>query len=86
MRVATVISSLVLAALAAPVPAADEPRPILGERTYASIRDHVLPSEDELAFRKLGWRSSLWQAVVEAREADRPILLWAMNGHPLGCT
>jgi hypothetical protein len=24
--------------------------------------------------------------VKEAQEKDRPILLWAMNGHPLGCT
>ena len=25
-------------------------------------------------------------AINEARETDRPILLWAMNGHPLACT
>ena len=55
----------------------------LTEETYATWRDHVLPEADELAFREIPWRTSFWEAVVEAQEQDRPILLWAMNGHPL---
>lgn len=52
----------------------------------AEVRAHVLPDASELAWRSLGWRASLWQGVVDAYAAKRPILLWAMNGHPLGCT
>lgn len=50
------------------------------------VRAHVLPDADELAWKALGWRASLAQGVVEAQAAEMPILLWAMNGHPLGCT
>ena len=50
---------------------------------YARWRDHVLPRNWELSYRKIPWRSSYWEAVIEAQETDRPILLWSMNGHPL---
>jgi hypothetical protein len=46
----------------------------------------VLPSEVEMAWQQLDWRPTLWDAVVEAHEKKRPVLLWAMNGHPLGHT
>jgi hypothetical protein len=66
-------------ALALAAPLQDAPDP-------ASVREHVLPDASEVAFRSLGWRASLWDGVVAAQEQERPILLWAMNGHPLGCT
>ena len=55
----------------------------LTDSTYAKWRDHVLPKGWELNYRKIPWRSSYWEAVIEAQEKDKPILLWAMNGHPL---
>ena len=55
----------------------------LNEATYEIWRDHVLPRDWELNYQKIGWRTSFWDAVVEANEKDRPILMWAMNGHPL---
>ena len=53
---------------------------------YAEIRDAIRPSEEENSWKKIGWRNAFWPAVQEARELGRPILLWTMNGHPLGCT
>ena len=47
---------------------------------------HVVPGEEELQWRKVPWRATFWDAVIEAQDKDRPILLWAMNGHPLACT
>ena len=55
----------------------------LNEATYQTWRDHVLPRDWELKYQKIGWRTSFWDAVVEANEKDKPILMWAMNGHPL---
>jgi len=46
----------------------------------------IQPAESELAYREIGWRNALSPAVAEARKLGRPILLWTMNGHPLGCT
>ena len=50
---------------------------------YAKWRAHVLPRNWELSYRKIPWRTSFWDAVIEAQARDKPILLWAMNGHPL---
>jgi hypothetical protein len=55
----------------------------LTDATYEKWRDHVRPKGWELAYQKIPWRPSFWEAVIEAQEKDKPILLWAMNGHPL---
>ena len=60
--------------------------PELTDANYAATKRLVLPSAEEVAYREIPWKAALWDAIVEARDTDRPILLWAMNGHPLGCT
>lgn len=69
----------ILVALALVVPPQEPP-------DFEAVRAHVLPDAEEVAFRSLGWSASLWDGVVAAQETEKPILLWAMNGHPLGCT
>lgn len=63
-----------------------EPTPVLDDATFHALWQQVVPSADELQWRRIAWRSTLAEAVVDAQAADRPILLWAMNGHPLACT
>ena len=48
--------------------------------------EFISPSQVERSFEGIGWRAEFWPAVEEARRLGRPILLWTMNGHPLGCT
>ena len=48
--------------------------------------EFIRPSSDELSYESIGWRNEFWPAVQLAQELGRPILLWTMNGHPLGCT
>ena len=55
----------------------------LTEANYVKWRDHVLPRNWELSYRKIPWQTSFWDAVIEAQAKDKPILLWSMNGHPL---
>ena len=55
----------------------------LTDANYAKWRDHVLPKNWELAYRRIPWRTSFWDAVIEAQAQDKPIFLWSMNGHPL---
>lgn len=79
-RILTLIVGIVLPALVA----ADEfQEKELTDANYAMWRDHVLPRNWELSYRKIPWRTSFWDAVIEAQAKDMPILLWAMNGHPL---
>jgi hypothetical protein len=66
---------------------ADAPKPpVLDDGNWEMVRDAVLPTEAESAWTAIPWRSTLWDAVLEGRAAKKPILLWAMNGHPLACT
>ena len=46
----------------------------------------IQPDAQEQAYKEIDWRNQFWPAVQEAKQLGRPILLWTMNGHPLGCT
>lgn len=60
--------------------------PDLNEKTYRHWVNFVRPNPDELKWKKIGWRVKFMDAIEEARRLQRPVLLWTMNGHPLGCT
>jgi hypothetical protein len=76
------------AALLLCLAAAVESRPAqqLRGRTLADWRATIEPSPEELEWTAIPWRASFFGALAEAQASGRPILLWAMNGHPLGCT
>ena len=57
----------------------------LTEKTYKKWRDYIIPKED-LAWTRIPWRTSFQEGLIEAGEQQKPMLLWVMNGHPLGCT
>ena len=70
-------------------PGEDAPHFPAPEITDANLDQWVAfirPTEDELGWRKVRWHSSLSEAAEEANRLQRPILLWAMNGHPCGET
>jgi hypothetical protein len=60
--------------------------PVLDDQSFERWRDYVRPQAKEECYLEIPWRESFYIAINEARKTDRPILLWAMNGHPLGCT
>lgn len=64
----------------------DDRLPELSDATVSTLFDSITPSEDEDAWRRLPWRTTFWQGVIDAQEAEMPILLFTMNGHPFGCT
>jgi hypothetical protein len=74
--------SLLLLPLVA-LPAEAQP---LTDASFARYRSYILPKAAELQFMTIPWRPTLWQAVLEGQKRVSPILLWAMNGHPLTCT
>ena len=53
---------------------------------FEELRDYILPKTEELTWTEIPWRATFWETVVEAQGKDRPILLWAMNGHPFAQT
>lgn len=60
--------------------------PILRDADLAAWRELIRPSRDELAFERIGWLPSFHEGLARANIERKPLLLWMMNGHPLGCT
>lgn len=61
-------------------------QPRLDETSFETLKFKIAPGQEELAWRKIAWRTSLASGIAEARAQDKPILLWATNGHPMACT
>ena len=58
----------------------------LDAATQASVKAAVAPTEQDEKWLEIGWKANLWEARKEAAVKGKPILLWEMDGHPLGCT
>jgi hypothetical protein len=57
--------------------------------TAASLpawRAYILPGDEDLAYASLPWHVTFGEGLDAARAEGKPLLMWAMNGHPLGCT
>jgi hypothetical protein len=68
--------------VATPTPAAEPIPPSQFNRLHALIK----PQPAEEKWQQIPWLSSLWEARRRAAAQGKPILLWEMDGHPLGCT
>ncbi len=60
--------------------------PVLKKDQFRHWLGFISPSQDELGFQSVGFYTTLWEAVIEAHRTQKPIALWAMNGHPMACT
>jgi hypothetical protein len=63
-------------------PAVEPVRP----EQFAHVRALIKPDPDEDRWATIPWLTDLWQARKLAAAQGKPILLWEMDGHPLGCT
>ena len=63
-------------------PAAEPVPPERFDKLFALIR----PAAEESKWLQVPWRTDLTAARQEAAAAGKPLLLWEMDGHPLGCT
>ena len=58
----------------------------LADADFAALRDRIRVRESELSWEGLPWLITYYDGLDKAAEERRPLLLWVMNGHPLGCT
>jgi hypothetical protein len=58
--------------------------PIKPDR-FESLHSLITPKPAEEKWQQIPWLTSLWDARQKAAAAGKPILLWEMDGHPLGC-
>ena len=59
--------------------------PVRIEESLAKLLKEIRPQSTEDIFDTIPWQVSLWDARVRAAKEGKPILIWEMDGHPLGC-
>lgn len=57
----------------------------LTDAAFKELHAKLVPRADE-KWQTIPWKTDLLQARDEAAAAKKPVFLWSMNGHPLGCT
>ena len=58
--------------------------PIKAEQ-FPKLHALIKPQADEDKWMQIPWQTSLWDARKKAAAEGKPILLWEMDGNPLGC-
>ena len=56
------------------------------DANLAAWRQHLEPSGRELRWESIPWLPTFGEGLLQADREGKPLLLWTMNGHPLGCT
>lgn len=55
------------------------------QEDFARLHQELRPAKDE-PYLSIPWKLSLLDAQKAAIKEKKPIFIWAMDGHPLGCT
>ena len=85
MTARRITRSIFLLAAAAVVTSAFGSDPISPQQ-FPKMHALIKPKPDESKWEQIPWLVSLWEARQRAAAEGKPILLWEMDGHPLGCT
>ena len=57
----------------------------LNDAEVTRLIELLRPEKDE-PWRTIPWKISVLDAQAAAAEQKKPLFIWAMDGHPLGCT
>jgi len=77
-----ILGGLLLADKVTAAESADKP---LSEERFKELHKELEPAADQ-PWRTIPWKIELLDAQRVAAERKLPIFIWAMDGHPLGCT
>jgi hypothetical protein len=58
----------------------------LTDANFAQWQNRLKAKHSELQWQDLPWLTSFHEGLQQAAAEGKPLLLWVMNGHPLGCT
>ena len=58
----------------------------VSEVQFDALFELCIPAKSASGWLELGWEIDLWKARERAAREGKPIFLWEMDGHPLGCT
>ena len=57
----------------------------LTEAEFQKLHRELQP-DPKATWRTIPWKTSVLDAQAAAAREGKPIFIWAMDGHPLGCT
>ena len=57
----------------------------LTEAEFQKLHRELQPNP-QATWRTIPWKTSVLDAQAAAAREGKPIFIWAMDGHPLGCT
>ncbi|MAG55194.1 MAG: hypothetical protein CMJ83_02780 [Planctomycetes bacterium] len=77
------MTSLICVLLASLGPGFDEPP--VSSSEFRSLHGSLVPKQRAL-WETIPWSVDLVAAVDRARREKKPLFMWSMNGHPMGCT
>ena len=80
MRIALAATLLILG-LAARPGAADDVK----IQDLDSLKKLIKPRVEETKWEEIPWMVDLWDARKKAAQTGKPIMLWEMDGNPMGC-
>ncbi len=55
-------------------------------QTTAEMIKVIAPAKSEQGWLSIPWETDLTTARRKAVAENKPVFLWEMDGHPLGCT
>jgi hypothetical protein len=61
------------------------PPPALTAETFARLFEACRPKTAQERWTEIPWIGVLWEGRQKAAQEKKPLFIWAMNGHPLGC-
>lgn len=62
------------------------PPPALTDGTFPVLFEACRPRASQERWVEIPWIGDLWEGRQQAAALQKPMFIWAMNGHPLGCT
>lgn len=84
-RIVASVATLGLLALAALALRPVSSTETIPDAEYHALRTVLPPRAGEEAYTTVPWETSLATARRKAAEGRKPMLVWSMDGHPLGC-
>jgi hypothetical protein len=61
------------------------PPPELTSDTFSTLFETCRPKSESERWTQINWNGELWEGRRLAAQHKKPLFIWAMNGHPLGC-
>ena len=50
-----------------------------------TLKTLIKPRAEETRWEEIPWMVDLWEARKKAAQTGKPLMLWEMDGNPMGC-